>query len=82
MEDVTDFVWQNAKAAHAVLLCETVRGTVCWTDTDHIDRIRRAHAQKHVAIRQNWGRGRIYNENPGIVRLTRMGHVLIQKTMR
>ena len=47
MEDATDFSWASAKAAHAVLLCEMERGTVCWADTGHIDRIRRAHAQKH-----------------------------------
>ena len=45
MEDVTDFNWQNAKAAHAVLCCEFERGTVSWED---IDRIRRAHVQKHT----------------------------------
>ena len=26
MEDATDFSWANAKAAHAVLLCEMERG--------------------------------------------------------
>ena len=44
MEDATDFAWSSAKAAHAVLLCEMERGTVCWSDTNRIDRIRRAHA--------------------------------------
>ena len=48
MEDATDFSWQGAKAAHAILLCEMERGMVNWEDTDRIDRIRRAHAQKHV----------------------------------
>ena len=28
MEDDTDFSWQGAKAAHAVLPCEMERGTV------------------------------------------------------
>ena len=46
MEDATDFSWVSAKAAHAVLLCEMERGTVCWSDTSRIDWIRRAHAQK------------------------------------
>ena len=47
MEDATDFLWVNAKAAHAVLLCEIKRGSVDWLNTQRIDRIRRAHAQKH-----------------------------------
>ena len=37
----------NAKASQAVLMCEMERGTVDWCDTTRIDRIRRAHAQKH-----------------------------------
>ena len=57
MEDATDFSWQGAKAAHAVLLCEMERGSVTWEDQDRIDRIRRAHAQKHVSVgKQSWGR--------------------------
>ena len=30
MEDATDFSWQGAKAAHAVLLCEIERGSLPW----------------------------------------------------
>ena len=48
MEDATDFTWANAKAAHAVLLCEMERGVLTWADTSRIERIRRAHAQKQV----------------------------------
>ena len=48
MEDATDFTWQGAKAAHAVLMCEMEWGSLQWEDTDRIDRIRRAHAQKHA----------------------------------
>ena len=47
MEDAGDFAWSSAKASHAVLLCEIERGTVEWLDTQCIDRIRHAHAQKH-----------------------------------
>ena len=50
MEDTTDFSWQGAKAAHAVLCCELERGTVTWDQTDCRDRIRRAHAQKHKTL--------------------------------
>ena len=57
MEDATDFSWQGTKAAHAVLLCEMERGSVTWEDKDRTDRIRRAHAQKHVSVgKQTWGR--------------------------
>ena len=37
MEDATDFSWSNAKASHAVLLCEMERGAVTWQDTGRID---------------------------------------------
>ena len=55
MEDATDFAC--AKATHAVLLCEMERGSLDWTQTHRIDRIRRAHAQKHTTnYKQNWGK--------------------------
>ena len=57
MEDATDFSWQGAKAAHAVLLCEMELGSVTWEDQDRIDRIRRSHVPKHVSVgKQTWGR--------------------------
>ena len=57
MEDVTDFSGQGAKAVHAVLLCKMERGSIKWEDTERIDQVRRAHAQKHVpSSKQNWGR--------------------------
>ena len=56
MEDATDFSWQGAKAAHAVLLCEFERGGTNWEDTARIDRIRRAHAQKHTPGVRNWAK--------------------------
>ena len=34
MKDATDFSWQGAKAAHAVLLCEMERGSLQWEDLD------------------------------------------------
>ena len=54
IEDTSDFSWVSAKACHAVLLCKMETGKVSWSDTSRIDRIRRAHAQKHQN-RQNWG---------------------------
>ena len=32
------------------------RGLLQWEDMDRIDRIRRAHAQKHVSGRGNWAK--------------------------
>ena len=54
MEDAKDFSWQGAKAAHAVLMCEFERGGTNWEDTARIDRIRRAHAQKHNSGGKTW----------------------------
>ena len=47
IEDATDLSWASAKAVHAVLFCEMERGLLDWEQTDRIDHIRRAHAQKH-----------------------------------
>ena len=57
MEGATDFLWQCAKAAHAVMLCKMERGVLSWEDSDPIDRIRRAHEQKHiVSNKSGWSR--------------------------
>ena len=49
LDDSNDFSWQAAKASHAVLLCQMEQGEVTsWSQTDKIDRIRRANAQKHL----------------------------------
>ena len=48
MEDANDFGWQSAKASHAVLLCRMEDGKVYWSETQKIDRNRRAHAQRGV----------------------------------
>ena len=58
MEDATDFSWQGTKAAHTLMLCEMERSVLTWEDTERIDRIRRAHAQKHFgqSKQQNWGK--------------------------
>ena len=63
MEDTTDFSWQNAKGSHAVLLCDMERGNLTWHDTDRIDRIRRAHAQRHTT-RQNYSRNSDVGRKP------------------
>ena len=52
MEDANDFGWQSANASHAVLLCRMEDGKVDWSETQKIDRIRRAHAQRGVTQTQ------------------------------
>ena len=52
-DDATDFFWASAKASHAVLLCRMKQGEIAgWAETDKIDRVRRAHAQRH-SVGQN-----------------------------
>ena len=47
-EDANDFSWDAAKASHAVLLCRMEQGEISdYGQTDKIDRIRRANAQRH-----------------------------------
>ena len=71
MEDATDFSWQGAKAAHAVMLCEMERGVLTWEDTERIDRIRRAHAQKHLSQskQQNWGKASENQKKPWFLQI-------------
>ena len=56
MANATDFSWQNAKAAHAVLLCDMERGAVTCYNSNKIDRIRRAHAQRHQKNSKSWAK--------------------------
>ena len=81
MEDATDFIWANAKAAHAVLLCEMERGVLTWADTSRIERIRRAHAQKHSVTKQNWGKTRKIKDL-GFVSNFKVGHVIFSGIMK
>ena len=49
LEEVRDFSWSSAKASHAVLLCCMEHGEIgSWLDTDKIDRVSRAHAQRQL----------------------------------
>ena len=77
MEDATDFSWQGAKAAHAVLMCEMERGTVRWENGDRIDRIRTARMSRKIG---KIGAGRI-TKNPGSAKISRIMLAVIQKTM-
>ena len=47
MEDASDFSWEAAKASDAIALTNMEADRLKWTDTDKLDRIRRAHAQRH-----------------------------------
>ena len=84
MEDATDFGWANAKASHAVMLCEMQRGSLSWFDSDRIDRLRRAHAQRHSAPnKQNWGKiGLTVTGGPGTAGSFNWVCALIRRIMR
>ena len=57
LDDSNDFSWNSAKACHAVLLCLMEQGEIKdYKQTDLIDRIRRAHAQRHVPSTQNFSK--------------------------
>ena len=61
-EDAKDFSWSSAKAYHAVLLCRMEQGEIkSWNENEKINRIRRAHAQWHVAITHgtSWNADRV-----------------------
>ena len=50
MDNAHDFSGDAAMASHAVLLCRMEQGEVkSYLETDKLDRIRRANAQRHVS---------------------------------
>ena len=53
LDDANDFSWQSAKASHVVLLCRMEQGEIAsWSETDKIDRVRRANVQRHTTGHQ------------------------------
>ena len=52
MEDASDFSWESAKASHAVVLTNMEADRLQWSDTEKLNRIRRAHAQRHSTTGQ------------------------------
>ena len=55
LDDANDFSWDAAKASHAVLICRMEQGEIKdYTQTDKIDRIRRANAQRHLPYTNNF----------------------------
>ena len=79
MEDATEFTWQGAKAAHAVFMCEMERGTLQWEDTDGIDRILRAHAQKHAPARGGWAKSSDPGKKPWFCKNFQSGNWVMQR---
>ena len=53
MEDASDFSWESAKASHAMVLTNMEADRLQWSDTEKLDRIRRAHAQRHITPGQS-----------------------------
>ena len=54
MEDPHDLSWDGARASHAVLLCRMEQGEVkTYLETDKLDKIRQANAQRHVSAPTN-----------------------------
>ena len=52
-EDANDFSWDAARASHAVLLCRMEGEVKGYGETDKLDRICRANAQRHVTTSPN-----------------------------
>ena len=52
MEDASDFSWDAVKAIHAILLTNMEADRVTWLETEKINCLRRAHAQRHVSHSQ------------------------------
>ena len=53
MEDAFDFSWESAKASHVVVLTNMEEDRLHWSDSEKLDRIRRAHAQRHITPGQS-----------------------------
>ena len=53
MEDASDFSWDSAKAAHAILLTNMEAERVTWSETPQNYRLCRAHAQRHSSQNQS-----------------------------
>ena len=54
LDDANNFSWDAAKASHAVLICWIEQSEIKdYTQTDKIDQIRRANAQRHLPYANN-----------------------------
>ena len=52
LKDTSDFSFDSTKACHAVVLSTMEQDKLTWSDTLELDRLRRQHAQRHVAPSQ------------------------------
>ena len=80
MEDATDFSWQGAKAAHAVLLCKMERGSLQWEDGDRIDQSKGLMPKNTSLLVDQLGPK--MKKKHGFVNIFRITLVLIKKTMK
>ena len=63
-DDANDFSWDAAKASHAVLLCRMEQGEIKnYMELEKIDRIRRAHAQRHSHPSQSYQNSKRMGQN-------------------
>ena len=53
MEDASDLSWESANASHAIVLTNMEDDRLQWSDTEKLDRLRRAHAQWHITSGQS-----------------------------
>ena len=68
MEDAQDFGWASAKGAHALILCRMEEGKLDWLNSDKLDRLRRAHAQKVLTNNPSTGQNiKTKNESQGVM---------------
>ena len=91
LDDSNDFSWQAAKAGNAVLLCHMEQGDLTsLSQTDKIDWIRRANAQKHLPPSQSMSGNQKFKksaqmqkklQNPCRVCISMIISVIIQSTM-
>ena len=49
MEDASDFSWGSAKACHVMVLTNMEAHRLNWADTNKIDRVQQAQAQRHTS---------------------------------
>ena len=86
LDDSNDFSWAAAKASHAVLLCRMEQGEIVdYTQTDLVDRVRRAHAQRHITHTSSNATQNFKNPkqpSPCLVTSTTKAPVIFQRPMK
>ena len=68
MEDASDFSWESAKASHAVVLTNMEADRLQWSDTEKLNCIRRAHAQRHSTPGQSTAsKGAVFKKGKNVI---------------